>query len=109
MESADAGIEVRDAIDRLEPDLAELIRTVHWDGFTVAEAARVLDLPSSTATSRYRRAREALRRSLAPDDGAIAREDSDGSHARDLRPAATPTSTPTIHAVGGGHKTAPAG
>jgi RNA polymerase sigma factor (sigma-70 family) len=106
-ESADAGIEVRDAINRLEPELAELIRTVHWDGFTVAEAARLLDLPPSTATSRYQRAREKLRRSLAADDGPIEREDSDGRHTGAVRPAAA--STPRIHAVRGGHKTAPAG
>lgn len=61
---ADHGLEVRDAIARLEPDLAELVRLVHWDGFSLAEAARVLEIPASTASSRYHRARELLRAAL---------------------------------------------
>lgn len=65
-DGADAGIEVRDAIDRLDPDLAELVRTIHWDGFTLAEAARLLEIPASTAASRYRRAARLLREALVP-------------------------------------------
>ncbi|MGO1317768.1 MAG: RNA polymerase sigma factor [Cellulomonadaceae bacterium] len=65
---ADRGLEVRDAIDRLDPELAELVRTVHWDGFTVAEAARILGVPPSTATSRYQRAKRLLRQALDPGD-----------------------------------------
>lgn len=53
---ADRGVEVRDAIDRLDPDLAEVVRLVHWDGFTLAEAADVLALSASTVRSRYARA-----------------------------------------------------
>ena len=33
--AADSGVEIRDAIDRLDHDLAELIRLVHWDGFSI--------------------------------------------------------------------------
>lgn len=62
---ADRGVEVRDAIDRLDPDLAELVRLVHWDGLTLAEASRVLGQPATTVASRYRRAREQLRAALA--------------------------------------------
>lgn len=57
----DDGQEVRDAIARLAPDQAELIRLLHWDGFTVVEAAAVLGIPASTARSRYARAKQDLR------------------------------------------------
>ncbi|WP_431836376.1 RNA polymerase sigma factor [Cellulomonas sp. Y8] len=62
--AADRGLEVRDAIDRLDPDLAEVVRLVHWEGLTLAEAALVLDQPPSTLRSRYRRARDELRAAL---------------------------------------------
>lgn len=61
----DDGAEVRDAIDRLPPDLAELVRLVHWDGFTLAEAAELTGIPASTARGRYQRAKEDLRAALA--------------------------------------------
>lgn len=64
--AADSGAEIRDAVDRLDADLAELIRLVHWDGFTIVDAATLLGIPSSTARGRYQRAREALRLALAP-------------------------------------------
>jgi RNA polymerase sigma factor (sigma-70 family) len=63
---ADRGVEVRDAIDRLDPDLAEVVRLVHWDGFTLAEAADVLALSASTVRSRYARARAELSTVLLP-------------------------------------------
>lgn len=68
---ADDGAEVRDAIARLDPDLAELVRLVHWEGFSLAEAAEVMGVPASTARGRYQRAREELRVALGV--GAIAR------------------------------------
>lgn len=55
---------MRDAVDRLEPDQAELVRLLHWDGLTLAEAARPLGVPASTASSRYQRARRELRAAL---------------------------------------------
>jgi RNA polymerase sigma factor (sigma-70 family) len=58
------GAEVRDAIARLSPDLAELIRLVHWDGLTLAEAAEVMEIPASTARGRYQRAKQELREAL---------------------------------------------
>ena len=63
--AADTGSEVRDAIDRLEPDLAELVRLVHWDGFALVEAAELLGIPASTARGRYQRAKEQLRAALS--------------------------------------------
>jgi RNA polymerase sigma-70 factor (ECF subfamily) len=62
--SADEGWEVRDAVDRLAPELRELIRLIHWDGFTAAEAADVLGISASTARGRYARAKEQLRAQL---------------------------------------------
>jgi RNA polymerase sigma-70 factor (ECF subfamily) len=64
--AADAGSEVRDAIDRLDGDLAELVRLVQWDGFSIVDAAKLLGIPSSTARGRYQKAKEALREALAP-------------------------------------------
>ncbi|AYF97798.1 RNA polymerase sigma factor [Protaetiibacter intestinalis] len=63
---AGEGAEVREAIARLDPELAELIRLVHWDGLTLAEAAEVQGIPASTARGRYQRAKSELREALAP-------------------------------------------
>lgn len=62
--ASDEGLEVRDAIARLDPDLAELVRLVHWDGMTLVEAAEVLAVPSSTARGWYAKAKEQLRTML---------------------------------------------
>lgn len=64
--ASDSGLEVRDALDRLDAPLAELVRLIHWDGFAIAEAARLLGIPASTARGRYQRARELLREALTP-------------------------------------------
>ena len=63
--AADSGADVRDAIARLDPDLAELIRLVHWDGFSLADAAAHLGIPASTARGRYQRAKTDLRAALS--------------------------------------------
>jgi RNA polymerase sigma-70 factor (ECF subfamily) len=65
--AADEGVEVRDAIARLEPKLAELVRLVHWEGFTLAEAADILGLPASTARNHYQAAKRQLRSALSPE------------------------------------------
>lgn len=62
--AADEGAEVRDAISRLDADLAELVRLVHWERFSIAEAAEVLGIPASTARGRYAKAKEELRAAL---------------------------------------------
>jgi RNA polymerase sigma-70 factor (ECF subfamily) len=63
---ADHGVDVRDALTRLDEDLAEIVRLVHWDGFSLVDAAALLDIPASTARGRYQRAKQALRLALAP-------------------------------------------
>ena len=62
--AADDGADVRDAIDRLNPDLSELVRLVHWEQMTLPQAAALLGLPDSTARARYARAKEQLRATL---------------------------------------------
>jgi len=57
--------EVRAAVDGLPPQLAELIRLVHWDGFSITDAAELLGVPASTARSQHARAKELLRDALA--------------------------------------------
>jgi len=61
---ADEGAAVRDAIDRLPPELADLIKLVHWEGMTLAQAAEILAISASTAQRRYVRAKAALRAAL---------------------------------------------
>jgi len=65
--SADTGNEVRDAVDRLPDELSELVRMVHWDGFTIAESAALLGVTASTARTRYQRARALLKACLNVD------------------------------------------
>ena len=62
---ADEGIEVRDAIARLSPDQAELVRLVHWEGFSIADAGEILGLTASTTRTRYQRARADLKAALS--------------------------------------------
>lgn len=62
---ADEGLDVRDAIARLSPEQAELVRLIHWEGFTIAAAGEILGVPASTARTRYERARAELREALA--------------------------------------------
>lgn len=61
---ADAGLEVRDAIARLDADDAELVRLVHWERMTIVQAAELLGIPDSTARTRYSRIKERLRATL---------------------------------------------
>lgn len=61
---ADEGDEVRDAMERLPPELAEVVHLVHWDGFTLAQAAEIIGAPAATVRSRYARAKEDLRVAL---------------------------------------------
>ena len=60
-----------EAVEALPVELAELVRLVHWDGFSLTEAAELVGVGSSTARSRYARARELLREAL--DAGPLSR------------------------------------
>ena len=52
---------VRDAVLRLRDAQRELVMLIHWDGFTIVEAAEILGLNPSTARSRYASAKQSLR------------------------------------------------
>jgi RNA polymerase sigma factor (sigma-70 family) len=60
---ADA-VAVRDLIDRLDPELAEVVTLAHWEGFSLAQIAALTGVPASTVRGRYQRARAALRVAL---------------------------------------------
>lgn len=55
---------VRDAVLRLRDAERELVMLIHWDGFTIAEAAELLGVNESTARGRYAAARSSLRTAL---------------------------------------------
>jgi RNA polymerase sigma-70 factor (ECF subfamily) len=55
---------VRDAVLRLHRAQRELVMLVHWDGFSIVEAAEILGVNPSTARSRYAAARQLLRDAL---------------------------------------------
>ena len=55
---------VRAAVLELDTKSRELVMLVHWDGFTIAEAARLLAVNESTARTRHGRALQRLEREL---------------------------------------------
>lgn len=65
--------DVRSAVRALPEAQRELVVLVHWDGFSVVDAATVLGIRESTARGRYQRAVTALRRQLGPPQTADAR------------------------------------
>lgn len=66
--ASDEGIDVRDAIARLDPHLAEIVTMVHWDGFTLADVAEILGTPASTIRNHYQRAKQDLAAQLRTSD-----------------------------------------
>lgn len=73
----DLVVEVRTAVGSLPENLAELIRLVHWDGFTIEAAAAHLGVPASTARGRHARAKKLLRAILdeAENDSTVSSSD----------------------------------
>lgn len=57
-------IELASALAVLSPSDLEIVRLVHWDGFNLAEVAKLLGRPAGTIRSRYSRARASLRSAL---------------------------------------------
>ncbi|WP_341974424.1 sigma-70 family RNA polymerase sigma factor [Microbacterium sp. LTA6] len=55
----------RNAIKALNKRSRELVMLIHWDGFSIAEAARLLSINDSTARTRYARALQRLKRDLS--------------------------------------------
>ncbi|MER5768501.1 RNA polymerase sigma factor [Streptomyces sp. NPDC001985] len=72
-----AGLEYGDvgaALDRISPELREVLRATVIDGLTTREAARVLGIPEGTVKTRALRARRELRAALdllAPETGPL--------------------------------------
>ncbi|SBT92672.1 RNA polymerase sigma-70 factor, ECF subfamily [Streptomyces sp. DI166] len=63
-----AGLEYGDvgtALDRISPELREVLRATVVDGLTTRETARLLGIPEGTVKSRAMRARAELRTALA--------------------------------------------
>lgn len=52
--------DVHDALQELSALDREIVRLVHWDGFTLAEVSRILHRKPATIRSRYARARAKL-------------------------------------------------
>lgn len=61
--------DVRSAVARLARVDRELIMLVHWDDFTLVQAAALLGVNASTARTRYSRARQRLAAELADHSG----------------------------------------
>lgn len=55
---------VRAAITSLDAKSRELVTLIHWDGFSIAAAARLLAMNESTARTRYGRALQRLESEL---------------------------------------------
>ncbi|WP_372488180.1 RNA polymerase sigma factor [Cryobacterium zhongshanensis] len=64
---AEEVVAIRELIDQLEPDLAEVVTLLHWEGFNLAEIGRLQGVPAATVRARYRRARLALLAALTTD------------------------------------------
>jgi RNA polymerase sigma-70 factor (ECF subfamily) len=60
--------DVRAAVDALPQREAELVRLIHWEGFSITEAAAITHTNASTARSRYASARTRLRTLLGTPD-----------------------------------------
>lgn len=60
---------VRACLDRLPPADRELVALIHWDGFTVTEAAHLVGARPGAVRSRYHRARLRLRRMVEAELG----------------------------------------
>lgn len=59
-------VELTYALERLDPDLREVLELRYDQGLTVTEAARVLGISRFAATRRLRRALTALEQLLSP-------------------------------------------
>jgi RNA polymerase sigma-70 factor (ECF subfamily) len=61
-DEADYRVEaLREAMESLKTEDRDIIALVHWDGFTLAESARLLHQGPGTTRSRYHRARQRLK------------------------------------------------
>jgi len=64
---SEEAVAIRELIDQLGPELAEVVTLTHWEGFSLAEIARLQGVPAATVRGRYLRARLALLAALSND------------------------------------------
>jgi RNA polymerase sigma-70 factor (ECF subfamily) len=62
--ASDERLDLRRAVAGLDRIDRDIIGLVHWEGFTLAEASRVMGMKEGTVRSRYHRARATLRTRL---------------------------------------------
>lgn len=86
---------VRRALTALDDRSRELIMLVHWDSFSIAEAARILSMNESTARTRHARALQRLEKEL--EQGELDPEDRPVSGGR-TQPGSSPL-TMTLHNI----------
>lgn len=79
--------DLRRAIAALDQVDRDIIGLVHWEGFTLVEASRILKMKEGTVRSRYHRAKAALRDRLEHD----VRQLEQGASAGARMPTATAT------------------
>ena len=60
---------LKEAIRRLPPELSQVVILRYFSGYTLAETARILDIPAGTAATRQRRALALLRLELCEKEG----------------------------------------
>ncbi|MCP2030356.1 RNA polymerase sigma-70 factor (ECF subfamily) [Okibacterium sp. HSC-33S16] len=60
--------DIREAITSLPANQRELIQLIHWDGFSIREAATLVKTTESTARGRYERAKKRLRERMTMSD-----------------------------------------
>jgi len=63
-QTSDLAIRLKSLIGDLDPRDREIITLHHWEGFTLAEVARVMKLNASTVRTRYARARAELKNAV---------------------------------------------
>jgi RNA polymerase sigma-70 factor (ECF subfamily) len=64
---ASRSLEIREALDRLEPATKAILTLRHIEGFEIAEISEILGVPEGTVKSRLHRAKEQLRTRLEMD------------------------------------------
>lgn len=67
--SPDDAWALRDAVARLPEPLRELVSLIHWDGFSLVEAAEITGTNPSTARGRYATAKAQLKSALTESAG----------------------------------------
>jgi RNA polymerase sigma-70 factor (ECF subfamily) len=90
VERQESNAVVRAALAELDPRSREIVVLIHWDGFTIAQAAGLLRMNASTARTKYERARGKLSARLEADPSFAAGRLRSSSDARTSPAAVAP-------------------